>query len=256
MIHLLVRRLVEAAGRIEQDLFRIEEQRSWAACWINGMIAGGAVGLVAWGVMTLEKDMLALSEGDLLLFACLGSSSAAVVFAPLAKTNSLRSIVLAYLASSLVSLAMSPIRESPDLPLPFQCFLAVALTIALMRSVDAMHPAAVGSAMAFIIYERHIWSLMLLMAAVVLLIGVVKILAYIYRRELAFRDFHREFRREFYGSEVTLTLVPSESDAESTKPQNVEVSEDDDGLKITVETIPAESPSQSESDSASGTTLS
>ncbi len=241
MIHLFVRRLVEAAGKIEQELFRIEEQRSWAACWINGMIAGGAVAIVAWAVMTLEQDMLALSEGDLLLFACLGSSSSAVVFAPLAKTNSLRSIVLAYVTTSLISIAMYPIRESPDLPLPFQCFLAVCLSIALMRSVDAMHPAAVGSGMAFLIYRRDVWTLLLLMLAVVTLLVVVKILAYIYRRELTFKDFHREFRREFYGAELTVTMVPTKTDPEPEMPAAVSISEEKEGLKITVETVSAES---------------
>ena len=76
-----------------------------------------------------------------------------------------------------------------------------------MRLIDAMHPAAVGSAMAFIIFDRNVGSLILLLLAIVGLLTVVKILAYIYREELTFRNFFREMRREYYGREMTLTIV-------------------------------------------------
>ena len=78
--------LTKLANDLEQSFFRIEKANSWQAAAVNGTIAGAAVALVAWLITTVE-------EGDLLLFACLGSSAASVVFAPLAKANSLRTIV-------------------------------------------------------------------------------------------------------------------------------------------------------------------
>ncbi|MCP4785081.1 MAG: HPP family protein [Fuerstiella sp.] len=163
--------------------------------------------------------MTTLDEGDLLLFACLGSSAASVVFAPLAKTNSLRSIVAAYLITSVVCVMLSPVHEHEWLPLPLQCFLAVSIPITLMRLTDTMHPAAIGSALAFIIYDRPPQLLVMLLLAIVGLLTVVKILAYAYLEELTFRTFGREFRRSYYGQEMLVTIVERKSqqpdDAES-----------------------------------------
>jgi len=206
-MHVFATGLAELAERVEQGFFRIERENRWAASLMNGLIAGIAVGVVAWLVMSMEQDFLELNEADLLLFACLGSSSASVVFAPVAKTNSLRSIILAYLASAVVCVLLFPLHKWGSCPLPIQCFLAVTISIFLMRLIDAMHPAAVGSAMAFIIYERNLASLILLLLAIVGLLTVVKLLAYIYLEELRFRNFSREIRREYYGNEMTLTIV-------------------------------------------------
>jgi ribulose 1,5-bisphosphate carboxylase large subunit-like protein len=70
-----------------------------------------------------------------------------------------------------------------------------------------MHPAAIGSALAFIIYEREIKTLLMLLLAIVGLLTVVKILVYIYLEDLVFRDFGKEFRRDFYGKELTVTVM-------------------------------------------------
>jgi hypothetical protein len=103
--HIIVAPLRKLAKDLEQTFFRIEQANSWQAAIVNGAIAGAAVALVAWLMTTLE-------EGDLLLFACLGSSAASVVFAPLAKTNSLRSIVAAYMITSVVCVMLSPVHEN------------------------------------------------------------------------------------------------------------------------------------------------
>jgi CBS-domain-containing membrane protein len=200
------RRLRELAQGIEQEFYRIERESKWRSSLVNGLIAGGAVGLVAWLMAVVEENHLRVGRGDLLLFACLGSSSASVVFAPIQKTNSLRSIVLAYLAASLVCVALYPVRDQWWFPVPLQCGAAVCLSVVLMRLVDAMHPAAVGSAMAFVIYQRDVRSLYVLFLAVVGLIAIVKVLAYVYREELTFKHFPREFRRSYYGAELRVML--------------------------------------------------
>ncbi|MEO1982184.1 MAG: HPP family protein [Fuerstiella sp.] len=203
--HIIVAPLKKLANDLEQTFFRIERANSWQAAVVNGVIAGAAVALVAWLLTTLE-------EGDLLLFACLGSSAASVVFAPLAKTNSLRSIVAAYMITSVVCVILSPVHDHEWLPLPLQCFLAVAIPITLMRLTDTMHPAAIGSALAFIIYDRPPQLLVMLLLAIVGLLTVVKILAYAYLEELTFKTFGREFRRSYYGQEMLVTIVETKSE--------------------------------------------
>jgi len=200
MIHLFAREVAELADRIEAQFFRIERESRLFSGLINGLIAGVAVAIVAW-------LMSAFNERDVLLFACLGSSASAVVFAPLSKNNSLRSIIISYVSSAGVCLILSPVHSGALLPLEVQCLLAVMLTTFVMRLTGTLHPAAVGAALAFIIYDRDIRSLILLLLAIVGLLTFVKMLAYIYREELTFRDFHREFRREFYGEELTLTVT-------------------------------------------------
>ncbi len=206
--HIIVAPLRKLAKDLEQTFFRIEQANSWQAAIVNGAIAGAAVALVAWLMTTLE-------EGDLLLFACLGSSAASVVFAPLAKTNSLRSIVAAYMITSVVCVMLSPVHENAWLPLPAECFLAVAIPISVMRLTDAMHPAAIGSALAFIIYDRPPQLLVMLLLAIVGLLTVVKILAYAYLEDLTFKTFGREFRRSYYGREMLVTIVQTESEHEN-----------------------------------------
>jgi CBS-domain-containing membrane protein len=206
--HVLTRKWTQLAGDIEQSFFHIERERRVLAAVINGSIAGGAVALVAWMVTQFQA-------GDVLLFACLGSSASSLVFAPLSRHNSLRTIMLAYLIASLVCVALFPVHRYELAPLPLQFFLAVAVPIAVMRLVDCMHPAAIGSALAFLIYERDLLSLMQLLLAILGLLTIVKILAYIYLEELEFRYFSREFGRDYYGQEVTVTVVSGDEHAES-----------------------------------------
>ena len=195
--HVLAERWTRLAADVEQAFFRIERESRIMAAVINGCIAGASVALVAWLVANLE-------EGDMLLFACLGSSAASVVFAPLAKNNSLRTIICAYLVASVVCVVLVPFRDYASAPL--QCFAAVALPVTIMRLADTMHPAAIGSALAFVIYERDLKSTILLLLAILGLLTIVKILAYVYLEELRFKDFGREFRREYYGHEMTITV--------------------------------------------------
>ena len=211
--HVLTAPLTRLAKDLEQTFFRIEKANSWQAAMVNGLIAGAAVALVSWAMSNLE-------EGDLLLFACLGSSAASVVFAPLAKSNSLRTIVCAYLISSLICVALHPVHQHKWLPIPLQCFLAVAIPICLMRRTDTMHPAAIGSAMSFIIYDRPPQTLAMLLLAIVGLLTVVKVLAYIYLEDLTFREFTREFRREYYGRELLVTITADPNDAPPTPPSS------------------------------------
>ena len=200
--HILSASWTRLAHDVEHAFFRIERENRFLSAAINGSIAGAAVALIAWLVSTLQA-------GDVLLFACLGSSAASVVFAPLAKNNSLRSIFGAYMIAAAVCFALAPLehQEILPLPLPLLCFLAVFLPIVLMRLAGCMHPAAIGSALAFIIFERDIKSVLMLLLAIVGLLTVVKVLVYLYLEDLVFRDFGKEFRREFYGKELTVTVV-------------------------------------------------
>ncbi len=216
MMHVFARELAQLADRIEKQFFRVEKKSRLLAGAINGGIAGTAVAVVAW-LMEAAK----FEERDMLLFACLGSSAAAVVFAPLSRNNSLRSIVVSYVSSAAVCLLLYPVHQNEWLSIPAQCFLAVTLTTFVMRLTGTMHPAAVGSALAFIIYDRDVRSLMQLLLAIIGLLTIVKMLVYVYRQELTFRDFYREFRRDFYGDEMTLTVTdakPARVEEENPQP--------------------------------------
>lgn len=191
------------AADIERAFFRIERENRLLSAIVNGCIAGAAVAIVSWLVVTLK-------EGDLILFACLGSSSASVVFAPLSRHNSLRTIVTAYFLAAIVCLLLFPVHRYTPIPLPIQCFLAVSIPVFAMRLLDTMHPAAIGSALSFIIYDRDMQSIFLLLLAIVGLLTIVKVLAYIYLEDLTFRDFTKEFRQHYYGKEMTITIVNSE----------------------------------------------
>jgi len=198
--HVFADRWSRISSEVEKSFYRIEQENRFLSAVINGSIAGLAVAMVAWLVTSLQ-------EGDLLLFACLGSSAASVVFTPLAKNNSLRTIIVAYVIAAGMCVVLFPIHRHHVLPVPLQCFLAVCLPIIFMRLTDAMHPAAIGSALAFIIYDREIRSVLLLLLAILGLLTIVKLLAYVYLEDLEFRHFGKEFRRQYYGKEMTLTVT-------------------------------------------------
>ncbi|MFK7820239.1 MAG: HPP family protein [Planctomycetaceae bacterium] len=209
--HVFAKPLTKLARDIEESFFRIERENRLLSALFNGVIAGASVALVAWMVQGLEA-------GDVLLFACLGSSAAAVVFAPLAKTNSLRSIVTAYVIAAVVCIALTPIHQNAWLPIPLQCAMAVAIPVVLMRLTDAVHPAAIGSALAFIIQDRPLRDLSMLMLAILGLLTIVKVLAYVYLQDLEFKKFGYEFRRDYYGREVLVTVeAKKEQPIESTE---------------------------------------
>ena len=202
MRRLFIKEMVHYSGVVEGTFFRIEKANSWLACLANGLLAGLAVGLVTW---TFE-------QGDFVLFACLGSSAASVVLAPIAKSNSLRSILLAYYKPCLTSLVTYPFHTARILPLWAQCCLAVGISVFIMRRLDALHPAAVGAALAFLILDRTLPHLLLMLLAILFLLIVVKILTYIYLEELQFRYFGKEFKREYYGKECTISLPKTDDE--------------------------------------------
>lgn len=206
MRHVFARELAELADRIEQQFFRVEKEKRFLSSLINGLIAGASVAAVAW-LMGAIEGIEGRDERNLLLFGCLGSSAAAIVCSPLSRNNSLRSIGISYCSSAIVCAVLYPIHHYAWLPLAGECFLAVMLTTSLVRLAGTLHPAAVGAALAFILYERNVHSLLLLLLAIIGLLTIVKVLVYIYRKELTFRNFHREFRREFYGHEMMLTVT-------------------------------------------------
>ena len=209
MRSVFTRGLSRVAETIEREFYRIEKENRWLSSLINGLIAGLAVGIVSY----------LFQERDLLLFACLGSSAASVVFDPLSRRNSLRVILIAYLIALAASAAIYPIHSADLAPLSVQCFLAVSISIALMRLFDAPHPAAVGSALAFILFDRNLASLAMLSLAILGLLTVVKILAYIYLEELQFRFFAKEFHRDYYGKEIRVTVVREPIESNQSEPR-------------------------------------
>ena len=64
--------------------------------------------------------------------------------------------------------------------------------------------------MAFIIYDRNIQSVLLLLLAILGLLTIVKMLAYVYLEDLQFKTFWKEFRREYHGPEMTVTVLAEE----------------------------------------------
>ncbi len=209
--HLFVTEWTRIARDIEDAFFQIEEKSKFWGAVVNGLIAGIAVGCVAFLASHLR-------EGDLILFACLGSSAASIVFAPMAKVNSLRSIILAYVIATIVCGLLFPIHRYEILPIEVQCCFAVALPVTAMRLLDAMHPSAIGSSLAFIIYDRQIQGQLILLLAIIGLLFIVKVLAYAYLRELRFADFPREFTREYFGRETVITVTGTQDDPKDDPP--------------------------------------
>ena len=108
--HVLTRQWTRLARDIERTFFHIERERKVLSAVINGSIAGAAVAFVAWLVTQMQA-------GDVLLFACLGSSASSLVFAPLSRYNSLRTIILGYVIASLVCVVLFPVHQHELVPL-------------------------------------------------------------------------------------------------------------------------------------------
>ncbi|QDU63619.1 hypothetical protein Pan216_45000 [Planctomycetes bacterium Pan216] len=208
LVH-IIENLDRVSDSIATEIDSVEKRNPWFGGIINGLVAGGAVGFVAWATRHAHH------ESAILLFGCLGSSSAAIVMAPLARVNSLRSVSIAYLIACAVSLAYYPLREFHQSLLPLHCFLIVTTAVVLARLLDAMHPSAVGAALAFVIYQRSLGTLVILFLMIECVLILIKVFAYLIMKDLHFRDFAKEFRREYYGKEILVSIA--QAPAEPTK---------------------------------------
>ena len=54
--------------------------------------------------------------------------------------------------------------------------------------------------------------------AILGLLTIVKALVYVYLEELEFKDFGKEFRRAYYGREVTVTVVTANDNGTDAEP--------------------------------------
>ena len=228
MRHIFTDELSHLARSIELTFWRIERDSHSMRPILSGLIAGLAVAMVAWFY----------TEGELLLFGCLGSSTASVVFAPRQRSNSLRVQSLAYAVAAMTSAILYPIHHHlVGLPVAAQCGLAVGLSVTAMRLLNVMHPAAVGGALSFVIYERNLLSLALLLGAIIAVLIIVKIFIYTYLEELEFKDFKLEFSRDYYGRELQVTVLPDGAQTKASDAATTPAVSDDDASPS-----PTESP--------------
>lgn len=163
----------------------------------HAIIAGLGVAIVSF--------FFQISVQTIFLLACMGSSAALIMLHPKKKSNSLRTVGLAYLTAFLVSyiiwLVGKKIALIDAFNGPLSMFLVVAISFLVMVVLDIFHAPAIGGALGFVLEGQDVNELVLLFAAVVVMLYFLKFLQYMYKEELKIEHFLVEFTREHYGHE-------------------------------------------------------
>ena len=160
----------------------------WHHRFMPSLIAGAAVAFV-----TLFFEVTA---PNVVLFASLGGSAVILTHKYVHKLNILRTILLSYLCSLIVSLIMLWALEILSVPFSVVVLIAVTGTTMVLYLVDAFHPPAIAASLAFILYEGSIGETFAIWGSVILLLMVIKIFTYVfYYQHLTLKEFLLEFKR-------------------------------------------------------------
>ena len=164
---------------------------------VHAIIAGIGVAIVAF--------FFQISIHTSFLLACMGSSAALIMLHPKKKSNSLRTVGLAYMTIFMVGyiiwLLAQKLGVSTSLYGPLSMFLVIVISFLIMVALDIFHAPAIGGALGFVLEGQDINELVLLFAAVVVMLYFLKFLQYMYKEELKLEHFILEFSKDHYKHE-------------------------------------------------------
>ena len=144
----------------------------------------------------------------LLIITSLASTSLALMVAPGAPTNSIRSVFLSYLIAMFVAITFAllfttfveKLITNPILLFFLEFYLMLLVTLLLFGVFNAYHPPAIGAMLAYFIDTRFDDLALLFFIPVSVVFILASIKSYIYTKhsdEFKWRDIGLEFSRDY-----------------------------------------------------------
>ncbi len=151
--------------------FLKKERTVWHKRFIPSLIAGIAVAIITF--------FFKMTASNIVMFASLGASAAILTHKQVHKLTILRTTIISYLIALIVSLIVSFLPIS----FPIAALIVVTTTILGLYLFDVFHPPAISAALAFIMMKGGVWEDLVIFLAVIILLIIVKILAYMFYYE-------------------------------------------------------------------------
>lgn len=167
-----------------------KEKEVWHQRFIPSLVAGVAVAIIAL--------FFELSKGNIVMFASVGASAVILVHKERSHLTKLKTILLAYILASGVSLLIFYASYFLNAPLQIRILVSVTLTSFLLYSFDVFHPPAVSAGISFLIFHRPVSELMALISSVLMLFILVRLSMYVFSQRFTLREFVYEFLHEEY----------------------------------------------------------
>ena len=146
----------------------------------------------------------------IVIMTSLASTALALMVAPEARTNSVRTVLISYAVAILVSVVFGLVFFSyidaffvnENLLFFIKFFLMLVTTLLLFGYFDAYHPPSIGAMLTYLIAEGFDDLHLILFVSLSVIFLLVFIKCYLYQRPsngLDWKDFGKEFTREFRG---------------------------------------------------------
>lgn len=167
-----------------------KEKEVWHERFIPSLVAGVSIAIIAL--------FFELSEGNIVMFASVGASAVILVHKERAHLTKLKTILLAYILASGVSLLIFYASYLLNVPIQARILVSVTLTSFLLYSFNVFHPPAVSAGVSFLIFHRPVLELLALISSVLMLFVLVRLSMYIFSQRFTLREFVYEFLHEEY----------------------------------------------------------
>lgn len=165
------------------------EKVLWHRHFIPSVIAGLAVALISF--------VYQITVSNIVLFASVGASAAILTNTRSHHLTRLRTTILAYIISIIISSFVYLINLFIPLHISINIFLLVFLVGLFLVLLNTFHPPAITASLSFILLERPVVDLIYLFIAIIVLFVVIRLLTYTLSQHLSVKEFFKEFRKSF-----------------------------------------------------------
>lgn len=157
----------------------------------NRLYSSIVVGLSV-AIITLFFQM---NAANVLIFSCLGASALILANENKHKVTSLRVVFESYIITAIIAIAVLYSFEYIGISFFWQVFTVMFLSSLSIYLFDCFHPPAIGSSLAFLIFQRSFNELIMLIAAIFILLTMIRFLMYVRYEELRLEEFFKEFKK-------------------------------------------------------------
>jgi CBS-domain-containing membrane protein len=182
---------MEKGQRINMNLskFLKKERTLWHKHFIPSILAGLIVAFIS-----LIYEM---TVSNILLFASVGASAVILTNRSSHHLTKLFTVISAYFIAIFISIIVYYLNMIFIISMPINLFLLISIVGLCLFLFNSFHPPAITAAVSFILLGRPIVDLVYLFLAIILLLILIRFIAYVSLQNLPITEFFREFELGF-----------------------------------------------------------
>ena len=133
-----------------------------------------------------------LSTVNLLLFSCLGASAVILVNQKKYSHSSLGVVIKSYVLTGIIALVILNLYNFLNLTFTSMVFSTMLISFLALYLTKSIHPPAIGSGLAFLIFERSIYELGILLICVLTLLSLINFMMSLYYKNDKIKNFFKK----------------------------------------------------------------